>query len=347
MGSEVKNKKILNNNLLNICKKIGPKLNQGDVVILRGTTQVGLSRKLLIPTLEKTSGLKCGKNFSYSFMPERIVEGDALFELKTLPQLVSGSTYSCKDKALNFAKFYFENIIELSSLEEGEIKLASNSFRDLNFAFANEITRIASKFNLSGNQLIKNSNLGYERNKIALPSIGVGGYCLPKDPILFSKLFNNNDGYSLGKNSRQINERNISESFKRISNNNKKFKKTLILGGYFKGLPETIDLRNSPAIQISKLLEKKIKKVEFYDIMQKNIKSVYSNLNISFINNLKKINNFDLIILANNHPKYVEIIEGEKGIKFNHKNENKTIFDPWCLLNQDLIQKLNWKYISL
>ena len=63
-------------------------------------------------------------------MPERIVEGDALFELKTLPQLVSGSTYSCKDKALNFAKFYFENIIELSSLEEGEIiKLASNSFR--------------------------------------------------------------------------------------------------------------------------------------------------------------------------------------------------------------------------
>ena len=46
--------------------------------------------------------------------------------------------------------------------------------------------------------------------------------------------------------------------------------------------------------------------------MQKNIKSVYSNLDISFINNLKKINNFDLIILANNHPKYVEVIEGEK-----------------------------------
>ena len=121
------------------------------------------------------------------------------------------------------------------------------------------------------NQLIKNSNLGYERNKIALPSIGVGGYCLPKDPILFSKLFNNNDGYSLGKNSRQINERNISESFKRISNNNKKFKKTLILGGYFKGLPETIDLRNSPAIQISKLLEKKSKKKLNFTISCKKI----------------------------------------------------------------------------
>ena len=62
VGSEIKNNRILNNNLLNICKTIGPKLNQGDLVILRGTTQVGLSRKLLIPTLEKTSNLKCGKD---------------------------------------------------------------------------------------------------------------------------------------------------------------------------------------------------------------------------------------------------------------------------------------------
>ena len=70
-------------------------------------------------------------------------------------------------------------------------------------------------------------------------------------------------------------------------------------------------------------------------------------MGISFVKNLSKLNKYDLIILANNHPKYVEVIESEKGIKFNYKNENKSIFDPWCLLNQDLIQKLNWKYISL
>ena len=281
-------------------------------------------------------------------MPERIVEGEALFELKTLPQLISGKTYHCKEKALNFAKFYFENIIELSSLEEAEIiKLATNSYRDLNFAFANEITRIASKFNLSGNKLIKNSNLGYERNKISLPSIGVGGYCLPKDPLLFSKLFKIEDGYSLGKNSRQINDKSVYESFKRILINTKNFKNVLIFGATFKGLPETIDLRNSPAIQISKLLKKRSKKIEFYDVMQKDIKSVNPKLGISFVKNLSKLNKYDLIILANNHPKYVEVIESEKGIKFNYKNENKSIFDPWCLLNQDLIQKLNWKYISL
>ena len=66
-------------------------------------------------------------------MPERIIEGDALNELKTLPQLISGKSDLCKEKALNFAKFYFDKIIELSTLEEAEIiKLATNSFRDLN-----------------------------------------------------------------------------------------------------------------------------------------------------------------------------------------------------------------------
>lgn len=347
VGSEIKKNVIDNKNLISICKQIGKKLNKGNLVVLRGTVQIGLSRKILIPILEKNSGLTCGKNFNFAYMPERIVEGDALLELKTLPQLVSGYSNQCKEQALNFAKFHFDKIIELSSLEEAEIiKLSSNAYRDLNFAFANEITRIASKFNLSGNKLIKNSNLGYTRNKISLPSIGVGGYCLPKDPILFSKFLNKSDGYILGQVSRKINNNNIKECFKKILKENKMFKNILILGATFKGLPETIDIRNSPSIEISKLFKKISKKIEFYDVMQKEIVLNNKKLEIKFVKNLNILNNFDLIILANNHPKYVEIIEGEKGIKFNKKSK-KIIFDPWCLLNQDLILKQNWTYISL
>lgn len=348
LGSEIKKKKISNENLSVIFKKIAKSLNPGDLVILRGTVQVGLCNKLLIPILEKNSSLICGKDFNFAFMPERIIEGDALNELKTLPQLISGKSDLCKEKSLNFAKFYFDKIIELSTLEEAEIiKLATNSFRDLNFAFANEVTRIASKFNLSGNQLIKNSNLGYSRNRISMPSIGVGGYCLPKDPILFTKLYKISDGYKLGLSSRNINNRNIYETYKKLMINKKRYKKILIFGATFKGLPETIDLRNSPAIEISNLLKNKAKKIEFYDVKQKNIQKVYEKLPIKFVKNLRKINDYDLIILANNHPNYVEIIEGEYGIGLNKKKYNKCIFDPWCLLNKELIQKFNWKYLSL
>ena len=347
IGSDIKKNRINNNNLINIFKQIGKKLNEGDLVILRGTVQMELSRKILVPTLEKASKFKCGQNFYFAFMPERIIEGDALFELKALPQLVSGYSNQCKEQALNFAKFHFDKIIELSSLEEAEIiKLASNSYRDLNFSFANEITRIASKFNLSGNKLIKNSNLGYIRNKISLPSIGVGGYCLPKDPILFSKFLDKSEGYILGRPSRRINNNNIKESLKRILKEKKMFKNVLILGATFKGLPETIDIRNSPSIEISKLLKKISKKIKFYDVMQREIRFNNKKLEIKFDKNLNTLNNFDLIILANNHPEYVQIIESEKGIKFNKKGK-KIIFDPWCLLNQDLILKQNWTYISL
>ena len=105
-------------------------------------------------------------------------------------------------------------------------------------------------------------------------------------------------------------------------------------------MPETIDIRNSPSIEMQNY-SKQEQKIEFYDVMQDEIKLNYSKLKLKFVKNLKGINQFDLIILANNHPIYVDIIEGEKGIKYN-KNKNKIIFDPWCLLNQDLIKKQNW-----
>ena len=351
IGSELNKNKISNKNLNNIFNQIGKKINEGDLIILRGTMQIGYSRNVLIKILEKNSKLKCGKNFFFSYMPERIIEGDAFNELETLPQLVSGYSKKCKEHALNFARHYFDKIIELSSLEEAEIiKLASNSYRDLNFAFANEVSRIASTFNLSGNTLIRNSNLGYHRNKISLPSIGVGGFCLPKDPILFSKIYsktNIKNGYVLGKVSRKVNNDSVVESYKKIIKLKKKFNNVLIMGATFKGTPETIDLRNSPSIELSKLLKKNSKKIKFYDVMQSEIINNFKKNKTLFNKNPSNLNSFDLIIIANFHQKYADLIEGEKGIKFNRFKHDKVIFDPWCMLNEDLIKKLNWKYINL
>ena len=66
-------------------------------------------------------------------------------------------------------------------------KLANNSIRDLNFAFSNELARLCEKFNIDIYKTINASNLGYPRNLISLPSPGVGGSCLTKDPFLLSK----------------------------------------------------------------------------------------------------------------------------------------------------------------
>ena len=170
----------------NVSYEISKFLKPGDQVMLRSTIPVETTRKVVIPILEKNSQLKAGKDFSVSFTPERVIEGDALRELRELPQIVGGYSEQCTKKAADFWSSVTPLIVRTPSLEASElVKLANNSFRDLSFAFSNELAYLAEKFNVNAFDLIKAANDGYPRNRIPLPSPGVGGYCLTKDPILF------------------------------------------------------------------------------------------------------------------------------------------------------------------
>lgn len=337
-----------NNNLIKIFKLLGKKILKDDLIIMRGTLQVGVSRNLLIKILEDVSKLKCGKDFYFSYMPERIIEGDALNELEKIPQIISGYSKTCVEKANEFASKCFKNIINVKSLEEAEIiKLASNSFRDINFAFSNELARIANLYNLSGYDLIKNANYGYQRNNIKLPSVGVGGFCLPKDPYLFSELYSNekSKGYKLAKYSREINDESFNILYKKISdfkyNEEKKKTKILFLGIAFKGQPETIDIRNSPTLVAFNKLAK-TNSIKMFDVMGANILKKNFKLKKDIIINIKTLNNYDIVICMNNNPKYGEIIS-EK-IKNNKNSVNKLIIDVWQVVDKNLVESYSWKY---
>lgn len=352
IGSDIKNNKISNKNLISIIKKISKKIKLGDLIILRGTVQVGVCRNLVVPLLEKNSNLKCGIDFNFSYLPERIVEGDALYELENMAQIVSGFSKKCKDKVMEFCSKSFKSLVELDNMEEGEIiKLASNSYRDLSFAFANEISRISSYYNLSGNSLIKKANLGYPRNSIAKPSMGVGGFCLTKDPYLFSKLFKSKKkGYILSKNSRYINVNSIVHIFNQIKkfidkNINVKNPRIVILGTTFKGYPETIDTRSSPSIEIAKKFILNKCYIKLYDSMYHELKKIKFELSDKLTNNEKFINKSDIVILANNHELYPKMID--KNLKKNSSNHRKLVFDCWSLLDKQIVKNLNWDYKNI
>jgi UDP-N-acetyl-D-mannosaminuronic acid dehydrogenase len=350
IGTEFNNGKINNRNLFNLAKQLGRKLKLDDLVILRGTVQVGTTKNIFLKGLLKTSKLKCGKEFNLSYMPERLVEGKALEEMEKIPNLVSGFTDLCLDKAVSFTKTYFNNYLTLDSIEEAEIiKLTSNTYRDFKFAFANEINRIANQNKLSGSALIKKANYGYQRNDIPLPSLGVGGFCLPKDPYLFNKSINNLRGFSLNFNSRKLNETNEKIIFNNIrkilkSKNFKLRKNILICGVAFKGYPETLDTRNSVSIKLGKYLKNYNCKIDFIDPLAKmfNDKKI---VNISIKNNIKNINQYDGIIVANNHEYFCKVIM--TNLKINKTKNRKMIFDVWSLLNKDFVKKLNWEYYNL
>ena len=351
LGTKFVKNKIDNRDLLKLAQQIGKKIKEKDLIILRGTVQLGATRNIFLKGLKKSTKLVCGKDYSLSYMPERLVEGDALAEMETIPTLVSGFSQSCLNNALNFTKSYFNNYLPVESFEEAEIiKLASNTYRDFKFAFANEISRIANLNNLSGAELIRKANFGYSRNDIPKPSLGVGGFCLPKDPYLFSKSISNKGNFNLDFNSRKINNSSLILNYKKIKQifNIKKTligKNVLICGIAFKGYPETLDTRNSPAIELGKNLKKNNFTLTFIDPLSKMFKKDKSLNHFKIVEKIDNLNQFDGVIIVNNHEFFLKTISNN--LKINKAKRRKIIFDTWGILDKDFVEKNNWEYYKL
>ncbi|MET2984685.1 nucleotide sugar dehydrogenase [Aureibaculum conchae] len=324
-----------------ISKEVGKKLKPGNLVILRSTVPTGTSRNVVGPLLEKHSGLICGKDFHLAFAPERTAEGKALKELRELPQIIGGVNEESVESTAALFRELTPTIIRVSSLETAEMaKLINNSFRDLVFAYSNYVTQIASHFNIDIVEIIKAANQGYPRDTVPLPSPGVGGPCLTKDPYIFStvaeKVLNGNT--SLFNEGRYINENMHEHIAIRVINELKNLKKDikkckiLVCGLAFKGKPETGDVRNSSAVEIYNLLSKLSTNISGHDpvALTDEIKEV----GVNPIDFEKGINDADVVLFLNNNDFY------EKLNIFNvvrKMNKNPIIVDGWSLYRADEI----------
>jgi len=219
-----------------VTREVASYMNDTDLIILRSTIAVGTSRYLInhIPSIT-----------NLSFCPERTIEGKALEELSILPQIVSGNSSKAEEMAQSYFATITKSVIKASSLETAElIKLASNSFRDLNFAFANLLALISNQHNVNVNELISLANFRYDRNKIALPGL-VGGPCLEKDSYILSQSFNGKHT-DLLIGARHLNEEFPNQAIEFISQQGVlSTTKVLICGAAFKGKPVTSDTRGS------------------------------------------------------------------------------------------------------
>lgn len=344
IGSELKEKKIKNKNFLSVIDNIIKKINEDDIIICRGTLPLGFTNKIF-----KKIKSKIRKKIYFGYCPERIVEGNAVEELENLPQIVSAVNGQSLKKISEFCNKTFINNIVVDTTTEAEfIKLMSNSYRDLIFSFSNEISRLSRAFNIDGKKLIDNANLGYKRNNIPIPSPGVGGSCLVKDPIIFSEKINNISGYKLGKVSRNINTNAINEIAKTINHNKNFFdiknNKILIFGLAFKGFPETSDIRSSVTIDLIKILEKK-NKIEVFDaVLEKNnfMHNQYKKLRLR---NTKDISRFNMIIFMNNNlDNYLFL---KKKIIKRKRNNKYHIFDFWNIANKEFVEHNGYLYHTL
>ena len=332
-----------NTPLENCLNYLAQRLQKDNLIIVRSTVSIGTTRNLIIPKLENVTNLKAGKDFFVSFSPERTVQGDALYELENLPQLVSGFTEKCLTESIKFWRQINNTVIKLDSLEAAEIaKLANNTYRDLSFAFANGLSQICNTYQIDSKNLISLINEGYERSNIPQPSPGVGGYCLTKDPyILSSSKACPGDFRDLIEKGRKTNVLQIEfliQNLKKFTNeNNLDFVNldVLIIGVAFKGKPVTNDIRFSPSIDLVKKLSGLLKNIRGFDsAIDKNCKVP----GIEMIKDVKElyevIRNSNAIFIMNNNN---ENIPDEF---FEHIKKKSFICDPWHLFRESDIATL-------
>ena len=168
--------------IVGVVQAISERLQPNDLVILRSTVRVGVTREIVKPILDQA-----GVTYHLAFCPERTIEGSALQELRQLPQIVGGIDAVSRDLAADFFARIATEVITVESVEAAElVKLLNNTERDLRFAFANEVAAMCEVIGVAAHDVINACNHRYARSNLSLPG-PVGGPCLTKDPYILAE----------------------------------------------------------------------------------------------------------------------------------------------------------------
>lgn len=161
-------------------------LNKESLVILESTVQPGTTRDYLVSLLLNHSSLSLD-NFQVAYSPERVDPANKKWNLKNTPKIVAGLTPIATKQATDFYSKFVDNVIQGESLEIAEMaKLLENTFRFVNISFVNEFSMFCRSYGVDVKQVIAAASTKPYGFMPFYPSIGVGGHCIPVDPLYLS-----------------------------------------------------------------------------------------------------------------------------------------------------------------
>jgi nucleotide sugar dehydrogenase len=254
------------------CEQIAEHMRKGQLVIIESTVNPGVCEEVVLPVLEKVSGLRCGSDFSLAHCPERINPGDAKWHVGNIPRVVGGFDTASRDRAATFYRSILQATIHpMDSLKEAEaVKVVENSFRDINIAFANELAMSFTKLDIDVMHVIEGAAtkpFAFMRHN---PGLGVGGHCIPVDPYyLIEYARKNGFTHRFLKTARDVNNGMPAFAITRLEDGLQAAHKKLasahvvVLGLAYK--PNIGDVRESPAHKLIEQLKKRGIQVTAYD----------------------------------------------------------------------------------
>ena len=241
--------------VLSAVKSVIPYIKENNLIILESTSPVGTTNTIA-EMVFKDTGLNEDK-LNIAYCPERVLPGKIIKEIKENDRVIGGINNKSALAAKEFYSEFCRGELKITDTKTAElVKLTENSFRDVNVAFANELSMICSDLEIDTSELIRIANC-HPRVNILNPGPGVGGHCIAVDPWFI--VSSSPDKSNLIKAARDVNNRKtewVTEKIKDLAQNfiYQKSKKPLIgcFGLTFK--PDIDDIRESPAIKVIKKL---------------------------------------------------------------------------------------------
>jgi UDP-N-acetyl-D-glucosamine dehydrogenase len=296
--------------ILSATKELAKCVHSGMAIVLESTTYPGTTREILLPRLAGDNGLTVGENFFLAFSPERVDPGREDWTTLNTPKVMGGITPDCTEVVSEWYSQALETVVPVSSTEAAEMsKLLENTFRMINIGMVNELAIMCERLGVDVWEIIDaaaTKPFGFMK---FTPGPGLGGHCIPIDPLYLSwkmKAFNYNahfielaseintnmTRYVVGRVMDAMNEHG-----KALKGSN-----VLVLGVAYK--PDIDDIRESPALDVIHLLQRKGAAVSYHDPYIPRFRTHDGEQMESVSNLMEAVKKADCVVIITNHKDY-------------------------------------------
>src|SRR5215212_8137271 len=317
--------------ILSATEELAKYMHPGMVIVLESTTYPGTTREVLLPKLGAARGLTIGEDWFLAFSPERVDPGREDFTTVNTPKVLGGITQACSEVATAWYEGAIQTVHRVSSAEAAEMaKLLENTFRMINIGLVNELAIMCEHLGVDVWEVIDaaaSKPFGFMK---FTPGPGLGGHCIPIDPLYLSwkmKSFHYNARFI--ELASEINTNMpryvVSRVMEALNDRSKALKgsKILVLGAAYK--PDIDDVRESPALDVIGLLQKKGALVEYHDPYISHIHHETDGWQMDSVQDvMKAVKQADAVVIITNHKvyDYKAIVESSEFV-FDSRNATR------------------------
>jgi UDP-N-acetyl-D-glucosamine dehydrogenase len=319
--------------ILSATDELAKYMHSGMVVVLESTTYPGTTREVLLTKLGVERGLTVGEDWFLAFSPERVDPGRRDFTTINTPKVMGGITKDCGEVAATWYEGAIQTIHQVSSAEAAEMaKLLENTFRMINIGLVNELAIMCGHLGVDVWEVIDaaaTKPFGFMK---FTPGPGLGGHCIPIDPLYLSwkmKSFHYNARFI--ELASEINTNMpryvVSRVMEALNDRDKTVKgaKILVLGAAYK--PDIDDIRESPALDVIGLLQKKGGIVQYHDPYIPHIHHEVDGWYLDSVPDLMQAaRGADAVVIITNHKvyDYQAIVEASSFV-FDSRNATRSL----------------------